>query len=152
MEGIVTFSYATWALRYAELAATVEEPLAQLYFNEACLYCDNTATSPIQDATVSGQRELILNMATAHIAALNAPIGGMPSPQVVGRITSATQGSVSVQLQNDHPPGSVQWWQQTKYGAAFWMATARYRAFRYVSKQRRNMDTFSPLGDNKYNG
>ena len=144
MEGIVVFSYNTWAARYPELAQYVEQPLAAAYFQEACLYCDNTANSPIADASVSGQRELILNMATAHIAALNAPLGA-PSSPLVGRISSATQGSVSVQTQNEYPPGSAQWWQSTKYGAAFWSASAQFRLFRYMRGPRRNMDPYSFL-------
>lgn len=145
MDGIVAFNYGNWALRYPELAQYVPQELAQLYFNEAGLYCDNTASSPITDWTVGGQRDLILQMATAHIAALNAPLGA-PSSPIVGRIASAGQGSVNVSTENNYPPGSVQWWQQTKYGAAFWMATAAFRRFRYARGPRRNMDPYTPWG------
>ena len=37
-----------------------------------------------------------------------------------------------MQTENLYPPGSAQWWQQTKYGAAFWAATSQYRGMRYV--------------------
>lgn len=144
MDGIVAFSYTNWALRYSELAQFVAEPLAQLYFNEACLYCDNTASSPIIDWSVGGQRDMLLQMVTAHIAALNAALGA-PSSPLVGRIASAGEGSVNVSVQNDYPPGSAQWFQQTKYGSAFWGATARYRRFQYVAKCRRNLDPYRPF-------
>jgi hypothetical protein len=131
--GVVTFSYADWSARYPELAASVTSQTAQLYFNEAQLYCDNTPCSLITDASQpGGERELLLNMVTAHIAALNAPLNGQPSSPLVGRISGATQGSVSVQTQNDYPPGTVQWYQSTKYGAAFWAATTKYRSMLYV--------------------
>ena len=126
--GIVDFDYSTWALRYPELASWVSQPLAQSYFYEATLYCDNTPCSPIFDVN---QRAMLLNMVTAHIAGLNAPLNGQASSPLVGRISNATEGSVSVQTENLYPPGTVQWWQQTKYGAAFWAATAAFRTMRY---------------------
>jgi hypothetical protein len=130
--GVVVFSYADWIAMYPELANSVTQPTAQMYFFQAQLYCDNTPTSIIRDTSPGGEREMLLNMMTAHIAALNAPINGQPSSPLVGRITNATQGSVSVATQMDMPPGSAQWYNQTKYGAAFWAATAKYRTMRYV--------------------
>lgn len=127
--GAVAFDYVIWAARYPELAAWVGQPLAQAYFAEATLYCDNTPTSVITDP---GQRAVLLGMVTAHIAALNAPLNGQPSSSLVGRIGQATEGSVTVQTTLDMPPGSAQWFAQTKYGAAFWQATASFRTIRYV--------------------
>ncbi len=136
---IVTFSYATWILRYPEFTSSVSSPLAQLYFNEACLYCDNGATGLIPNVAPAYQRATFLNMLTAHIAALNAAV---PNPQnttqstpaspLVGRISNASEGSVSIAVQNDFPPGTVQWYQSTKYGAAYWAASASYRTMAYV--------------------
>lgn len=127
--GVVTFSYADWSTRYPELATSVFQAQAQLYFNEAGLYCDNTPTSIITDVF---ERELLLNMVTAHIAALNASLNGQPSSPLVGRISGGTQGSVSVQTQMDVAPGSAQWFNQTKYGAAYWASTTKYRTMLYV--------------------
>ena len=130
--GIVTFSYEDWSAAYPELSNYVFQPQAQQYFNQAQLYCDNTPRSPITDSSVGGQRETLLNMLTAHIAALNAPLIGQPSSPLVGRISNATQGSVSVATQYDQPAGSAQWFSQTKYGAAYWAATAQFRSMTYV--------------------
>jgi len=140
--GVVAFSYSGWSTRYPELAFSVSQPLAQMYFNEAQLYCDNTPTSSIRDASPGGQREMLLNMVTAHIAALNAPLNSQESSPLVGRISNATQGSVSVAAQNDYPPGTVQWFQQTKYGAAFWTATAQYRTMHYVPGMVPNVNPY----------
>ena len=134
---VVVFSYSDWALRYAELAASVIQPLAQLYFNEAGLYLNNTDGSIVSNVT---ERAALLNMLTAHIAALNAGLNGQPPVPLVGRITNASEGSVSVATQNDYPPGSPQWYQQTKYGAAFWAATGKYRSMQYVPGPRRNFN------------
>jgi hypothetical protein len=130
--GIVVFSYTDWSAMYPELAMSVMQPQAQGYFYQAQLYCDNTPCSPITDTSPGGQRETLLNMMTAHIAALNAPLNGQPSSPLVGRISNATQGSVSVATQNDYPPGSAQWFQQSKYGAQFYAATAQFRSMTYV--------------------
>lgn len=126
---VVEFSYTAWSTRYPELAASVSQPLAASYFSEATLYCDNSPRSPIRDL---GQRALLLNMMTAHVAALNAPLNGQPSSPLVGRISNATQGSVSVATQFDVPAGCPQFFAQTKYGVAFWVATAQYRTMHYV--------------------
>lgn len=123
---VVVFDYATWSARYPELAAALSPAVAQAYFDEASLYLDNTEASPVCDP---GQRATLLNMITAHIAAMNMP-GSSP---LVGRITSATEGSVSVQAAYaDATPGSMAWYVQTKYGAAYWAATARYRTGFYT--------------------
>ena len=101
---------------------------------------DNTQASPITDDSVGGQRSMLLGMVTAHIAALNSPLNGQPSSTLVGRINNASEGSVSAQTENLYPPGTVQWWQQTKYGAAFWAASQQYRTMRYVPGPVRNFD------------
>jgi hypothetical protein len=136
---VVAFDYAFWTTRYPELA-TVTSSLAQLYFNEAGMYCDNTLDSPVTDDSVGGQRYIFLHMLTAHIAALNAVTNGNASSPLVGRINNATEGSVSVQTENNYPPGSAQWFQQTKYGAAFWQASSAYRRAAYFPGPRRTMD------------
>lgn len=138
--GVVVFDYTIWSTRYPELAMSVNQPLAQQYFYEATLLCDNTPCSPIRDL---GQRGMLLGMVTSHIAALNAPLNGQPSSPLVGRINSATQGSVSVATQLDMAPGTAQYWAQTKYGLAFWTATAQYRTAHYVPGP---VPRFNPYG------
>ena len=128
MAGVV-FDYSLWSLRYPELSGSVKAALAGAYFIESTLFLDNTDNSRVTDL---GQRAMLLNMLTAHIAALNAPLNGQPSSPLVGRITNATEGSVTVAAAMDLPPGSAQWFAQTKYGASFWAATAVYRTMLYV--------------------
>src|ERR1017187_352996 len=132
MRSPVTFSYASWAARYPELSVSVGLPQAQQFFNEAQLYCDNSPCSIIPNCEPTFQRAIFLNMLTAHIAAMNAALNGAPSSPLVGRVSAATEGSVNVSTQMDYPPGSPQWYQQTKYGAAFWAASASFRSMRYV--------------------
>jgi Protein of unknown function (DUF4054) len=153
--GPVDFDYVWWQARYPTLAAWVDENMGQMYFDLATMYLDNrdsgagagqsTPTifvpgmgmvgfpgcwgrgSPVTDI---GQRQTLLGLLTAHIAQLFAPIGGVPSSNLVGRISSAGEGSVNVSVDFPQVAGA-EWYMQTKYGAAFWSATARYRMARY---------------------
>jgi hypothetical protein len=129
MGAIATFDYQAWVLRYPEFA-NVSETLADAYFAEATLYLRNDGTGPVQNAS---QQLTLLNMLTAHIAALNAknPDGSSASG-LVGPITSATEGSVSVGSGLIVEPGTAGYFQQTPYGYAFWTATAPYRTMHYL--------------------
>lgn len=127
----VAFNYVTWAARYPELADLVAEPLAAAYFAEAGLYCNNSPTAFVTDEAV---RSVLLNMLVAHIAAIaiaRAPGGG----GLVGRISSVTEGSVSVSAEYN-TPGTAAWYSQTAYGASYWQATAPYRTMRYFPGPR----------------
>lgn len=144
MSGVtVTFNYTAWIQRYPEFK-NISNALADLYFAEACLYIDNTGRGPVIDPNV---QTIFLNMATAHIAALNSPViggeytdgtGSIPGPTLVGRIASATEGSVTASAEMPEQPGSAAWWQQTKYGAALWQASLPYRLGRYIVGRRPN--------------
>lgn len=138
--GPVTFNFAVWVQRYPEFQG-VDEWLAQAYFDEAGLYCANSIQNPALPILST-----LLNMLTAHIAWLNATRNGEPASSLVGRISDATEGSVSVSVQNDYDPGTPQWYQQTKYGAAFWAATAPYRTARYVPNPTRVPSAVYPTG------
>jgi uncharacterized protein DUF4054 len=130
---VVIFNYAIWAAQYPELASSVSEPQAEGYFNQATLYVDNQATSIITDATVGGARETILYMVVSHIAALLASINGNAPSPLVGRISNATEGTVSVATEMPTTVSSA-WFMQTKYGAMAWQAMAPYRTASYIPR------------------
>lgn len=134
--GVVTFSWAQWLLEYPEFGY-VTQPQAQSFFNRATLLVDNTPCSPICDLL---QRTILLNMATAHIAALFSSQNGQGPRGVVGRISDASEGSVSVRTEYVAPKTDSQaYWNQTPYGAQYWAATLKYRTGFYAP---------SPLGVN----
>lgn len=138
--GVVVFDYLGWSARYPELANSVPVGQAGAFFNEATLYLSNTAQSPIPDVT---RRALILNMIIAHIAQLNASLNGEESSQLVGRITNASMGSVSVSTDYvQSKNGTEAWFNQTKYGAAAWAATTSLRTFRYAPGRQPSFDRF----------
>lgn len=133
----VTFNYAAWLARYGEFE-NVDEAYAQLCFNEATLYCANV----LRIVCVKDTLAALLNMLTAHIVKLYAAqlngvpntesSGAAPNPGVVGRVASATEGSVTVSLDMPNQPAAAAWYQQTQYGNSFFAATAVYRTARYV--------------------
>ncbi len=127
---VVIFDYAGWLAQYPEFAY-VTPPQATGYFNQATLLVDNTLSSPVQDPT---QLATLLNMATAHIAALFAPSSSAPGPHgIVGRISNASEGSLSVQVAYTEPKTDTQaYWNQTPYGAQYWVATLQYRTGTYL--------------------
>jgi hypothetical protein len=127
---VVIFDPAAFKLAYPAFAAVPDEQL-QNYFNIATLYLSNKDCSIVQDID---RRTTLLWMLTAHVAYLNGAIspGGVAPP--VGRVSSATEGSVSITLDFYSVPGSAAWFNQTPWGAAFWQATLSLRSFRYRAR------------------
>ena len=127
----VVFVPSDWKTRYPEFTG-VSDAAAQLYFDEATLYCANRL-NPVR--TVAALT-MLLYMVTAHIAALNSPTTSSGSDPLTppGRVASATEGSVSATFSvgSGPEPGSKGWFTQTKYGFAFWQASLAYRLFQYV--------------------
>lgn len=138
----VTFDYNEWLTVYPYFGG-ISQGAATGYFNLATLYCTNKL-GPVCDVSTL---KALLYLLTAHVAWLMSPkdangqpvtAGGMVQP-VVGRLSSATEGSVSIQTDNQYAPGSAQWFQQTPWGAAYWQATAIYRTFRWRAPMQRGL-------------
>lgn len=126
--GVVQFDAAAFVVRFPEFA-TVASTALTAYFNESTLVLDNTIASPVQQIE---QRTPLLWLLTAHLAALNSGVNGKAPSQLVGRINSASEGSVSVGTDNGPPSLSAAWFQQTKYGSEYWQLTVSFRSARYV--------------------
>jgi hypothetical protein len=126
---VVAFDIVAFRARYPEFASVPDATLVA-YFSEAGLYLNNTDTSLVTD---TGIRSTLLNMLTAHIAALNSGVNGQAPSDIVGRVSQASEGSVSVSADMGVVTGSAAWFLQTKYGAAYWQASAAFRTFRYVT-------------------
>ncbi len=137
--GPVVFNYTTWTTQYPEFSNT-SEAQAQVYFNIATLYLDNTTCSLVVDNSVGGQREALLYMLTSHITQMLLGNNTSQSNQLVGRISNATEGSVSVAADMPTNPNAA-WFMQTKYGAMFWQATAQFRTARYINSRQRYLGT-----------
>lgn len=126
---VVIFDPMAFKARYPEFAAVANATLTAC-FTEAGLYLSNANNSPVQNVT---RRALLLNMLTAHVAYLGGILSGDGMPRPVGRVSQASEGSVSASFEGP-PPGSAQWFQQSQYGASYWAATSSLRGFRYVAR------------------
>lgn len=128
---VVTFVPADFKARYP-LFASVSDSLLSACFDDAGLYLSNTDASPVQDVT---RRRSLLWMLTAHIAYLGGALAADGQPRPVGRLNSATEGSVSISTEYmTLTPGTGAWFQQTQWGASFWQATSSLRGFRYIPR------------------
>ncbi|MXV35745.1 MULTISPECIES: DUF4054 domain-containing protein [unclassified Saccharibacter] len=128
--GVVEFSYTDWAAAFPDLAQSVNETQARMLFRQACRFLNNTAFSIVQDVE---ERQDLLWLLMAHLAqlGLNASGAGSTGTQGgVGRIASASRGSVSVSFDGAGLPSHAGWFTQTQYGLTYWQATAQYRQMR----------------------
>jgi hypothetical protein len=155
ISGPVTFDYAWFQRRFPELSEWVSPDVAESYFDMATAMIDNRDAGGVQEVCQSLKlspvtnirtRQQLIGLLMAHLATLFSPINGVASPTTVGRITGASEGSVSVSTEYPSVPGA-EWFNQTKYGALFWQLTARYHMMRYYVARQPNRWQFPP-----YNG
>lgn len=127
---VVIFDPAAFKAAYPAFV-NVPDALLTEYFNIATLYLSNTDCSIVQDIA---KRTTLLWLLTAHIAYLSGALNPVPgTPGLVGRVSSATEGSVSVSTEYPTNPSNA-WFLQTQWGAIFWQATLSYRSFRYRAR------------------
>lgn len=135
--GAVVFDPVAFTTRYPQFA-NVDAALLQAFFDEAAaLYLNNSARSIVRDL---GERSILLNMIVAHLGTLSGvltPAGQGSTATQVGRVSSASEGSVSASMDMGQQSKGAAFWMQTQYGAAYWQATAAYRTMRYVLPRRR---------------
>ena len=123
MDNVVVFDANEFLALYPQFQNVFTPEQLGVFFNVACLLCDNTPNSKITDLT---ERKTLLYMLVCHIATLQQRGTALP-----GLITSATEGKVSVSLQTYAKDPN--WYNQTQCGSMYWLATAKYRVgMRYV--------------------
>lgn len=121
---VATLDLAAFRLQFPAFATSPADPVIQAYFAMAGeVWLRNDGTGVVR--TVALQTQLMY-LLTAHLLQLfTGPDGNDPSG-LVGRINSATEGSVTVSAEYESTMNST-WFDQTPYGAAFWQATAAFR-------------------------
>jgi len=125
---VVAFDPVGFIVRYPEFASVSPTMLGML-FTEATFYLDNTDNSQVQDIPT---RTAFLWMLTAHITALNIGVSGQSANSLVGRVSEAKEGSVSVKADFGTTSEAAAWYNQTKYGAAYWRASSSFRGMLYI--------------------
>lgn len=103
--------------------STLTPEQVQSLFDVATIFLRNDGTGPCR---VVATQTRLLYMLTAHLAQLTYGANGGGNAGMVGRISSASEGSVLVGTEFDGPPNAA-WFSQTQYGATFWQATVAYR-------------------------
>jgi hypothetical protein len=141
--GVVQFSSTEFNAIYPEFAG-VNSAVQQNSFNDATLLLNNSCGSAVQDANA---RLTLLYTLTAFCLFIdvgtNDGNGNVTPPQgMVGRIDSATEGSVSASSSiNNEVTQSEAYYVQNKYGFKFWQQTAPYRTAHYI-----HAPSFGPNG------
>ena len=132
--GVVQFDPAAFIVTYPAFASVPPAALEQ-NFQFATLQLANSCCNVVRDAPT---RALLLGLLTAHITALLNGANGQPPQGVVGRISDATEGSVSVSAQYATTTSdTLAYYSQTPWGAQYWQSTLQYRTARYVAPRRR---------------
>jgi hypothetical protein len=143
MTAPVVYSFADWTAAFPEFSSCSPQQ-GQAWFNQAATLFANDTCNPCYGAQGAAGFQTLFYMVVSHIAFLSAPrdgngnpaASGQPAAPIVGRINSASEGSVSVGADmGDANAGSPSqaWWMQTRYGAMFWAATALQRAATYMA-------------------
>lgn len=132
--GIVQFDNSEFIASWPEFTG-IPSPRNQVAFNFATLLLNNSCASIISDAN---QRMPLLYILTAHVGFLingtNDGAGNVNPPyQVVGRLASATEGSVTAATEySSEVSESEAFFIQSKYGALYWQMTAFVRTMHYI--------------------
>ena len=125
--GIVTFDPVAFQSAFPAFALVPGAALSA-NFTFATLLLNNSCCSVVCDAPTRAQ---LLNLIVAHITALLNGVNGQAPGGAVGRIASATEGSVSATTEMMTQTESAAFWNQTQWGAMYWRMTAQYRTARY---------------------
>lgn len=124
MDGVVVFDSAEFRALYPSIQAT--DAQLEDYFAMAETFLDNTPCSVVKDVA---NRKRMLYLLVAHIATITG-LAESGNP-VVGRISNATEGSVSVSLDYGTMGNNERWYLQTPWGAMYWQLTKKYRSAVY---------------------
>lgn len=131
---VVVFDPAQFKTAFPQFANATDESLTALFTMIGFSFIDNSDTSIVCNVD---QRAAMMNFLMAHMLTLFGYVtaGGavVPGTGAVGRVASATEGTVSTSLAYSVPAGATEaWYSQTPYGAALWVMMAPFRSFRYV--------------------
>lgn len=124
-DNVVEFVVAEFRGIYPNIKNT--DMQLQQFFMEAELFFNNTEQSCVKDIA---KRKIYLYLIVAHLATLQAQVDS--GNMLVGRLSSATEGSVSVASDYGVLGKNEKFWAQTPYGAKYWALTALFRTSVYV--------------------
>jgi hypothetical protein len=119
----VPFVFDVWASAYPMFSNIDQNTIQAVVLPLAQSYHRNDGGGPINDPVIQTQA---LWLAVAHVAQLMFGSTTQEASPLVGRVSNATEGSISVTAEyNDKNPAGA-WWEQTTYGAAYWQLIKSY--------------------------
>lgn len=128
---VVTLDITKFRAIFPEFSNVTDIQL-QFLFDEATDFLNNTDYSPVMEYD---KRERLLYLLMAHLAYIRYGYGTgkdkVGGTGLVGRISSASEGSVSVGSELGGLNDSATWYAQSPYGLSFWQATKVYRMARW---------------------
>lgn len=126
---------------YPEFSSLSDLEIENLFMLAQVLLENNDCSVVVNEE----KRKVLLYLLTAHLAFLGVGIsptspGAGSSPgaksSIVGRISSATEGSVTIGLDlASNIPFRAAYFAQSKYGLLFWQMMAPYRTGLYYAKK-----------------
>ncbi|KAB1581154.1 DUF4054 domain-containing protein [Serratia marcescens] len=126
--GVVVLDIPGFRDCYPEFSNVTDGQLA-LLFESATDYLDNTHFSLVIDLA---KRQRFLYLLMAHLAYMRyGDKDGNGKSGAVGRVSSASEGSVSVSLDAGGVAFRYMWYTQSPYGMDYWQATKVYRMANY---------------------
>lgn len=128
---IVTFDPLAFVAEYPEFAAVPNARMTAMFTLAEQSMLDNTDNSPVMDVNFRTQ---LFFMLVAHLLTIFRFNPKIPTNTPPGRISQATEGTVTAAFEYQMPQGSAMaaWFLQTKYGAMYWTFTAPFRSMQYM--------------------
>lgn len=130
MSNVFVFDPVLFKAIYPQFSSMPDDLLMYFFEKAESTLLDNTESAcvPLKE------RKILFYLLVAHFAELQDRINE-GNGSMVGNITSASEGSVSIgvqALQSNSATGS--WLNQTPYGAEYWVLTAKYRQMLYIAE------------------
>lgn len=128
---VVVFDPTAFKAEYPEFATVSDARTTAMFTLAEQSILDNTDNSPVMDVNFRTQ---LFYMLVAHLLTLLGGAPTTPTNTPPGRLSQATEGTVTASFEYLLPPGSAMapWFVQTKYGAMYWTMTAPFRSLKYA--------------------
>lgn len=126
MTEYISFDVADFKEKYPSI--TLSDDRLEFAFEQATMLLNNEKNGGVQ--MPDKKRKMLFYLLVAHLATLQSKIDS--GNDAVGKVTSASEGSVSVSLDAGQTSFNKTFYQQTQYGAMYLALTAKYRSFLYT--------------------
>lgn len=128
---VVVFDPTAFKAEFPEFTAVTDARTVAMFTLAEQSMLDNTDNSPVMDVNFRTQLFYLL---VAHLLTLLGGAPTAPTNTPPGRLSQATEGTVTASFEYLMPAGSAiaPWFLQTKYGAMYWTFTAPFRSMKYA--------------------